>query len=47
MVQNVTRIKNELIRNHDVGTKTQKDIKYAERIIFGIVLHIVVKIVNI
>ena len=44
MVENVIQIKNEIITNRDMNVKS---IKYVKKIILGILLHVVVKIVNI
>ena len=47
MVENVTRIKSGIIINVFVSAKIQKNIMHAKRIIFGILLHVVVKMLNI
>ena len=44
MVENVIQIKNEIITNRDMNVKS---IKYVKKIILGILLHVVVKVVNI
>ena len=44
MVENVTQIKIEIMMNADVNVKT---IIYAKTIIFGILLHVAVKMVHI
>ena len=46
MVENVTRIKSGTTVNVGVREKTQKNIMHAKKIIFGILLHVVVKMVN-
>ena len=47
MVENVIQIKSEIVTNVDVSVKTQKNIVCAKKIIFEILLHIAVKMVNI
>ena len=44
MVENVIQIKNEIITNRDMNVKS---IKYVKKIRLGILLHVVVKVVNI
>ena len=44
MVENVIQIKNEIITIRDMNVKS---IKYVKKIILGILLHVVVKVVNI
>ena len=47
MVENVIQIKSELMINVDASVKIVKNIKCAKQIIFGILLHVVAKTVNI
>ena len=47
MVENVIKIKSEITINIGVSTKSQKNVICAKKIIFGILLHVVVKMVNI
>ena len=47
MVENVTRIKSGIIINVFVSTKIQKNKMHSKRIIFGILLHVLVKMLNI
>ena len=47
MVENVTRIKRGIMINVDVTSNIQKKIIYVKKIIFGILLHLVAKILNI
>ena len=47
MVENVIKIKSEITINIDVIAKSQKNVICAKKIIFGILLHVVVKMVNI
>ena len=44
MVENVIEIKNEITANRDMNVKS---IKYVKKIIFRILLHVVVRVVNI
>ena len=44
---NVTQIKGEVMINVDVSGKIQKNITHVTKIIFGVLLHVFVKIVNI
>ena len=44
MVENVIEIKNEITANRDMDVKS---IKYVKKIIFRILLHVVVRVVNI
>ena len=46
MVENVIQIKIEITINVDVGAKIQEEIM-CKRIIFGILVHVLVKMVNI
>ena len=47
MVKNVIRIKNGRVINVGVSVKIWKNIMCAKNIIFGILLHVVAKMVNI
>ena len=47
MVENVIKIKSEITINIGVSAKSQKNVICANKIIFGILLHVVVKMVNI
>ena len=47
MVENSIQIKSGITINVDVSGKIQKNNTCAENIIFGILLHVVVKIINI
>ena len=47
MVENVIKIKSEITINIGVSAKSQKNVICAKKIIFGILLHVVVKMVNI
>ena len=47
MVENVIQIKSGLMINVDASVKILKNIKCAKQIIFGILLHVVAKTVNI
>ena len=47
MVENRTRIKSGIMINVDVSAKIQKNIMHAKEIIFGILLQVVVKMLNI
>ena len=47
MVENVIKIKSEITINIGVSAKNQKNVICAKKIIFGILLHVVVKMVNI
>ena len=47
MAENVTQIKSGIITNIDVSTKTQKIIMHVKNIILAILLHVVVKMLNI
>ena len=47
MVEDVIKIKSEITINIGVIAKSQKNIICAKKIIFGILLHVVVKMVNI
>ena len=47
MAENVARFKSGKIINIDVSAKTQKTIMHAKRIVFGILLYVVAKILNI
>ena len=44
--KNITRIKNGITINVGVSVKIQKNIICAKKIIFGILQHVVVKMVN-
>ena len=44
MVENVIEIKNEITANRDMNVKS---IKYVKKIIFRILLHVVIRVVNI
>ena len=46
-VKNVTQIKSEIMINVSGGAKMQRDIRHVAKIIFGILLHVVVKMLNI
>ena len=46
MVENVTRLRSGITINVDVSTKVQKNIMWAKKIIIGILLHVLVKMVN-
>ena len=46
IVENVTRIKTGIRINVSVGVKRKKSIVFAKKIKFGILLHVVVKVVN-
>ena len=45
-IAKVTRIKSGIMINVDVSAKIQKNIRQAKKIISGILLHVVVKIVD-
>ena len=45
--ENVTRIKSETMMNVDVSIKIQKNIMHVKKIIFRILLHVVVNMLNI
>ena len=47
MVENVIQIKSEITINVTASVKTYKNIMGAKKIIFGILLHVDVKTVNI
>ena len=47
MVENVIKIKSEITITIGVSAKSQKNVICAKKIIFGILLHVVVKMVNI
>ena len=47
MVENVTQIKSGIKINVGVSAKTQKNIIFAKVFIFGIIEHLLVKMVNI
>ena len=47
MTQNVTRIKIRITANDDVSWKIQENMMYVKKIIFGILVHVLVKMVNI
>ena len=46
-VENVTQIKTGITTNDDVSVKIQKNIACAKKNTFGILLHVVTKMVNI
>ena len=46
-VSNVTQIKSGITINVGMGAKIQKNIMHVKKIIFGIMLRVVVKMVNI
>ena len=46
MVENLTRIKSEITIYVDVNAKFWKNIMCAKKIIFGILLHVLVKMGN-
>ena len=46
MVENVTRINSEITINTDASAKILNNIVHAKMILFGILLHSVVKMVN-
>ena len=46
MAANITQIENGITKNGDVSVNIQKNIKCEKKIIFGILLHVVVKMVN-
>ena len=46
-VENVTRMKSGIMINVDVSAKIQKNIMYVKKIIFEILAHVFVKILNI
>ena len=47
MIENVTRIKSGIAINIGVSAKIQKSIIHLKKIIFGILRHVVVKLMNI
>ena len=47
MVKNLIQIKSGITIDVGASVKIQKTIMYAKKIIFGILLHVLVKIVNI
>ena len=47
MAENVARFKSGKMINMDVSAKTQKTIMHAKRIIFGVLQHVVTKILNV
>ena len=47
MVENVTRIKSEIMIKVDVSAKIQKNIMHVKKIISGTLLNVVVKMLNI
>ena len=46
-VSNVTQIKSGIMINNDVSATIQKKIMHVKKIILGILLHLIVKMVNI
>ena len=46
MVESVTWIKSGTTKNIDVSVKIRKKIKCTKKLIFGILLHAVVKMIN-
>ena len=47
MVENVTQIKSGIAITVGVSVKTQKNIMHPKKIMFGTLLHVVVKMINI
>ena len=46
-VENATQIKNGIITNFGVSWKIKKNIMVVKNVIFGILLHVALKILNI
>ena len=46
MVENVTRIKSGIVINAGVSKKIQKNMMHAKKIVFGILAHVFVRMVN-